>query len=135
MLKFPKKSKYNASKIRVDGIKFDSKLEANCYNHLKDKFPDLKLQPKFLLQHKFKRNGKTIRKIEYVADFKFTYNNQVIVIDSKGMETDVFKLKYKLLVYKYPKINFYTVKSLKKLKELLKSLNQFYDYTKKKKNS
>jgi len=116
---FFKKSKYNSSKIKIDGIKFDSKLEANCYIFLKDKVENLELQPRFLLQDKFKYKNKTIRKIEYVADFRFNYKGVDYIIDSKGLETPLFKLKYKLLVCKYPELNFYTVKSRKKLKELL----------------
>ena len=120
------KTKYNSKKIIIDDIKFMSKLEANCYVFLKPLFPSLELQPKYLLQSKFTRSGKAMREINYIADFKFNLNGYSIVIDSKGMETEVFKIKRKLLLYKYPEINFYTVKSLKALKvlidELVKSL-------------
>ena len=116
---FFKRSKYNSKKIKIDGITFHSELEGRCYIFLKDKVKNLELQPKFLLQEKFKYRNKTIRKIEYIADFKFDYQSVEYIIDSKGLETPVFKLKYKLLVGKYPKLNFYTVKSLKKLRELL----------------
>jgi hypothetical protein len=113
--------KYNNKKVIIDKIKFDSKLEANCYLFLKPLF-ELELQPRFELQKSFKRGSKTIRKIEYVADFKFKIKDKNIIIDSKGMETPVYKLKYKLLVYKYPEIEFYAVKSVKKLKELITNL-------------
>jgi len=113
------KTKYHSKKIIIDDIKFMSKLEANCYLFLKPLFPSLELQPKYLLQPKFARSGKAIREINYIADFKIKIKDLEIVIDSKGMETDVFKIKRKLLLHKYPKINFYTVKSLKALKILI----------------
>jgi hypothetical protein len=35
------------------------------------------------------------------------------------METPVYKIKYKMLMYKYLNLNFYAVSSIKKLKEIL----------------
>lgn len=108
-------NKYRNKKTIVDNITFDSKAEANRYCELKllekaQKIFDLKLQPRFLLQDKFKYKGKTIRKIEYVADFEYIENGQVVVEDKKGMETQVFKIKWKLLLKKYPEIDFRIVK-------------------------
>ena len=37
---------------------------------------DLELQPRFLLQESFKKNGKTYRKIEYVADFAYSRSRE-----------------------------------------------------------
>ena len=70
-------NKYFNKKTVVDGIQFDSKLEANRYCELKlleksGEIKDLKLQPKFLLQESFKKNGKTYRKVEYIADFTYS---------------------------------------------------------------
>lgn len=62
---------------------------------------NLELQPRFLLQESFKKNNKTYRKIEYIADFKYKENGQVIVEDVKGKETDVFKLKRKMFEHQY----------------------------------
>lgn len=115
-------TKYHSKKTVIDGIGFDSKLEANCYLFLKPLFPSLELQPKYLLQPKFRVNNEAIREINYNADFKFKIKDIEIIIDSKGMETDVFKIKRKMLLYKYPGINFYTVKSLKALKILIDNL-------------
>ena len=102
-------NKYRNKKIIVDNIKFDSILEARRYNELKlllkaGKIQDLKLQPRFLLQEAFKKNGKTYRKIEYVADFKYIEDGKTIVEDVKGLQTDVFKIKHKLFEKKYPEL-------------------------------
>ena len=80
--------KYKNKKVEIDGIKFDSKKEANRYCELKlleraGKIFDLKLQPRFLLQENFKYKNKTYRKIEYVADFEYTENGQTVVEDVK----------------------------------------------------
>lgn len=102
------RSKYNAVKTLVDGIKFDSRKEAKRYQELKllervGAIKELELQPRFLLQDKFTLDGVTHRKIEYVADFKFWDNGRRswIVEDVKGVKTEVYKLKKKLFLKKY----------------------------------
>lgn len=102
------RSKYYSKKIVVDGIKFDSKKEAAYYQKLKilekaDKIKNLTLQKEFLLQEKFKLNGKTRREINYRADFSYisTDDDKLHIVDVKGYRTDVYKLKKKLFEYKY----------------------------------
>lgn len=103
-------SKFNAKKTVIDGIKFDSKREAERYCELKllekaKEIRNLELQPRFLLQDKFKdKQGKTHRKIEYVADFLYIdKDGKAIVEDVKGVMTDVYKLKKKLFLNLYDK--------------------------------
>ena len=103
-----KKNKYNAKKTTVNGIKFDSKAEATRYKILKKReaageITGLTLQPRFTLQEKFSYDGKTIRKIEYIADFEYSKNGEQIVEDVKGVKTDVYKLKKKMFLLKYGK--------------------------------
>ena len=71
---------------------------------------NLKLQPRFLLQEGFKKNGKTYKKIEYIADFQYVENGKIIIEDVKGYETEVFKIKHKLFEYKYPEFELRLVK-------------------------
>ena len=112
-----KQNKYGNKKTVVDGIKFDSKLEAEYYQLLKFKkaqghIQDFKLQPRYTLQETFKRDGKTYRSITYVADFEIMQNDgSVVVVDCKGMMTDVFKIKAKLFTKLYGKL--YLVKRSK----------------------
>ena len=81
-----------------------SKKEANRCNELtlmeKAKVIfNLKQQPKFPLQYKFDFQGKVIREIAYIADFSY-YDNEkkkFVIEDTKGVKTDVYKLKVKLL--------------------------------------
>jgi hypothetical protein len=69
-------SKYRNKKCVCDGLNFDSLKEMRRYKELMllykaGKIDGLVLQPTFLLQDKFKHEGKGIRKIEYIADFMY----------------------------------------------------------------
>ena len=110
-------SKYRSKKTEVDGILFDSKIESKHYLKLKElekqgKIKDLELQPCFELQPKFKKNGKTYRKIEYKADFRYfdIELDKIVIEDVKGLETSEFKLKHKMFEYKYPELELEIVK-------------------------
>lgn len=39
--------------------------------------------------------------MEYVADFQYVENGRIVVVDTKGFVTDVYRLKKKLFLYKY----------------------------------
>lgn len=98
--------KYNNKKVQIDNYVFDSALEAKRYKQLvllqrAKQISNLRLQVPFLLQEGFKKNGKTYRRIEYIADFVYEENGQTIVEDTKGMKTDVFKIKQKLFENRY----------------------------------
>ncbi len=101
-----KKQKYNNNRVRVDGILFDSKLEA-------DKYLDLKLQlkagtikgfcrqPEFVLQEGFAAT----RPITYRPDFiVFHSDGTYEIIDTKGFETQEFKRTRKLFQAKFPRL-------------------------------
>ena len=106
--------KYHNIKISVDGIKFDSKLEAERYEQLKileraGVIRDLELQPEYELIPSFRKNGKTWRKTVYKADFRYILcdDDKTIIEDVKGSTaviTDVFRLKQKLFEYRYPEL-------------------------------
>lgn len=107
--------KYHNTKIQVDGIMFDSKLEAKRYGQLKimenaGVIRDLELQPEYELIPSFKKNGKTWRRTVYRADFKYILcsDDSHIIEDVKGSTaviTDVFRLKQKLFEYRYPELS------------------------------
>ena len=105
-------NKYNNKKTIVDGIKFDSEMESHYYIYLKQlkemgEVVDFVLQPTYLLQEGFNLNGKRIRPITYKADFKVIYKDgHEEVIDVKGKLTEEFKIKRKMLLYRYRDINF-----------------------------
>lgn len=108
-------SKYKNKKVQIDMYVFDSIAESRRYKELAllekaGEIENLQLQPKFLLQESFKKNGKTYRKIEYIADFMYEEKGKVIIEDVKGMETKEFKIKRKLFEYKYPDLELKLIK-------------------------
>lgn len=102
-----KRSKYGNKKVVVDGHTFDSKAEAKYYQQLKSleqakQIKSFKLQPRYLLQEGFKKNGKTYRAIHYKADFEVhKLDGTVEIIDIKGAITKEFSIKRKLFEMKY----------------------------------
>lgn len=105
-------TKYKSSKVELDGHKFDSKLEANIYKRIRELGLPCMLQPSYELQEKFKFGKHTIRPISYIADFCVIIDGMQYIIDAKGMETPVFKLKRKLFMHKYNK-DIVCIKSVK----------------------
>lgn len=103
--------KYNNKKVEYNGIIFDSIKEKNRYIELlllesAGEIRELKLQPKFVLQEKFRdAEGIAHREIAYFADFSYLSNecDKLIVEDVKGFKTDVYRLKEKLFLYRYGK--------------------------------
>ena len=101
------RSKFHAYKVKIDNISFDSINESRFYLVCLDKLNKkeiraFELQKKFTLIPSYKKDGKTIRETCYIADFVLLMaDNSVRVIDIKGIETDVFKIKHKLFEFVY----------------------------------
>ena len=107
-----KRSRYTSYKPIIDGIKFDSLMEGQYYVFLKEKelkneIQCLTLQPEYVLQESFTKNGKKFRPIIYIADFRYQVvnTNQWMIVDIKGKETVEFKIKQKLFEYKFPDLS------------------------------
>lgn len=81
------------------------------------------LQPEFILQEGFTHEGKKYRPIKYVGDFLLRAKSGDIVVDTKGHETQEFKMKAKMFVYTYRE-TIQLVKRKSELLELLKSLQK-----------
>lgn len=117
-------SKYYNCKTIMNGIVFDSKKEANRYAELlimekAGLIKDIERQKKFVLipaqrepcdevylkgLHKGEhKKGKLLEKeCSYIADFVYKdENGKYIVEDCKGVRTEVYKIKKKLMLYVY----------------------------------
>src|SRR3990167_1427642 len=89
-------SKYNKKKTIIGDITFASKKEARRYLILKQmavkgQIKNLILQPVFEIVI---NEQKVCR---YVADFQYDWSGRRIVEDAKGMKTDIYSLKKKLM--------------------------------------
>lgn len=108
----PPELKYGNEITEVNGIKFDSAKEAMYYADLlwllkAGHITKIELQPRFILQPGYDHKGKHVRPITYVADFKVTEaNGHVYYVDTKGMKTQVYRIKKKMLLYTHPDIDF-----------------------------
>lgn len=99
-------NKYHAKKTVVDGMTFDSRREADRYLVLKGMeedgdIEDLRRQVRYELVPAFDVGGKHYRPSFYTADFVYRENGHEVVEDVKGMKTDVYRLKAKLIAYRY----------------------------------
>ena len=116
-------NKYKAIKTTVNGIEFDSRKEARRYQDLMllqraGAIKKLERQVKFVLiptQHEITvRYGKKGQRLKdkqkllekecsYVADFVYidVESGKEVVEDTKGVRTDAYKIKRKLMLFKY----------------------------------
>jgi hypothetical protein len=91
-----KRSKYGNTITHINGFRFDSKKESLRYLVLADmarhgEITKLALQPRFPVEIA----GKKI--CTYVADFQYLRDGELVVEDVKGMKTQVYKLKKKMV--------------------------------------
>lgn len=107
------RSKYGASKVKFDGITFDSKKEGYRYLKLKDmqkdgEISDLRMQvcyeliPKQVNDPTLPKSKQRVleRACEYRADFVYKDKAGIIhVEDTKGMRTPEYNIKRKLMLY------------------------------------
>lgn len=92
------KHKYSAIKTELDGIKFDSKLEASYYQHLK-----LLIMAKEVVFFLRQTPLHLIGGVVYRVDFQVFYTDgSVAFIDVKGFETPEFINKKKQVEATYP---------------------------------
>lgn len=106
--------KYHNKKCFFNGVEYASKFEAQRAWELEllaraGKIRALERQKAFVLQEGYMNNmGAKIRPITYVADFYYydVDEDQLVVEDTKGFATEVYKLKKKLFEYRYRDIEF-----------------------------
>ena len=115
-------NKYRAIKKKVDGIKFDSRLEAKRYSELKlleraGEIANLEIKPVF----KFSIDGRPVlirsdrykngRQAKYTADFAYfdTRKNCRVVEDTKGHATAEYKLRKAITEAMYPGVKIQEV--------------------------
>ena len=115
-----RQSKYGNKGTIIDGIHFSSQKEGLRYIELKRLqqagiVKEFEMQPKFLLQETFRKNGKLIRAIYYIADFRVLYaDGHEEIEDVKGrFMTELFKIKWKLWDKRYPELELKIVTNVR----------------------
>ena len=110
------RSKYHSQKIRTLDGTFDSKREMRRYQELRwleevGHISDLRRQVKYVLVPAQREpdqtgprggriRGKLIEKeVAYYADFVYTRNGKTYVEDVKGVRTDAYIIKRKLMLW------------------------------------
>ncbi len=103
----PKRSKYGAKKVQLEGRTFDSKAEAARYAQLKlleraGEITELVLQPKFELAPSIKYSGSTraTPALRYFGDFSYLdRSGRYVCEDVKGGPiTEGFRIKKHLMM-------------------------------------
>lgn len=98
-------AKYHNRKVTRDGETFDSVKEYRRFCELRlleraGAVTDLRRQVKFELIPAQRIDGKVVeRACGYVADFVYVENGQQVVEDTKGMRTQEYRLKRKLMLW------------------------------------
>ena len=98
--------KFGNRKTEIDGHVFDSKKEGKRYAELRlmeraGEISGLQIQVPFVLIPAQKdEKGRVIeRAVTYVADFVYNKGGKLIVEDTKGYKTDIYRLKRKLMLW------------------------------------
>lgn len=94
-----KRHKFNAVPVIVDGVKYDSTREYNFKVMLDRARINYTMKHKFVLQNKFRYLGEMVREISIKPDFVIFNRVGVAcaIVDVKGMITEPFKLRVKML--------------------------------------
>lgn len=105
----PKYHNDKAQRVMPNGTvrTFDSIREAKRYDELvlmlkAGQIEELRLQQSFTLQDGYvTANGEVVRPIVYKADFVYRKDGERIVEDVKGVRTEEYKLKRKLMLERF----------------------------------
>ena len=98
--------KYHNKKVDSADGKFDSKFEYEEWCRLKlleraHLISELQRQVSFDLIPTIKTTAGTLQKIRYIADFVYVEDGILKIVDTKGFETDTYKIKKRLLINQY----------------------------------
>ena len=115
---FASQNKYNAQKCQLNGEVFDSKKEAYRWQELRlleqaGEITNLRRQVKYVLIPTQKEVAVVARankppkftervaerECSYVADFVYEEDGQTVVEDAKGVRTEAYNIKRKLMLY------------------------------------
>lgn len=100
-------TKYHNIPTTIDGIRFDSRKEANRFYQLRlmeraGEISNLRRQVEYeLIPAQKTPAGRAVRPVKYVADFVYEDHGKTVVEDVKGVKTREFRIKSKLMLWRY----------------------------------
>ena len=100
-------TKYHNIPTTIDGIRFDSRKEANRFYQLRlmeraGEISNLRRQVEYeLIPAQKTPAGRSVRPVKYVADFVYDDHGKTVVEDVKGVKTREFRIKSKLMLWRY----------------------------------
>lgn len=100
----PGRNKYGNRKATVDGMAFDSRKEAARWRELTlleraGEITGLQRQVKYELIPSQRIEGKVVeRPCAYIADFVYRQDGRTVVEDTKGVRTEAYRIKRKLML-------------------------------------
>ena len=100
-------TKYHNITTTIDGIRFDSRKEANRFYQLRlmeraGEISNLRRQVEYeLIPAQKTPAGRAVRPVKYVADFVYEDHGKTVVEDVKGVKTREFRIKSKLMLWRY----------------------------------
>lgn len=98
-------SKYGSNKTYYNGIRFDSRKEADRYAELcilqkAGIISDLQRQVQFtLIPAQYEGKKCIFKATNYYADFTYMQDGKLVVEDVKGFKTKEYQLKKKMMYY------------------------------------
>ena len=108
-----KRAKYNAKPVDQDGYHFDSQAEARRFRELAlmqeaGEIWNLEIHVRYPILDAFIRDGKVERGAYFEADFVYFDRESkcTIVEEIKGFKTQLYILKRKMFLSKYPHLKF-----------------------------
>jgi hypothetical protein len=112
-------NKYNAKKIAINGMTFDSIDEGNRYVDLKlleysGAIANLETQPEFTLFPITWVRGKKLNDIKYTADFRYREGDHIVVEEVKAVMTRDAAMRITIFQRQNPDIDFRLIRTLKK---------------------
>lgn len=100
-------TKYHNIPTTIDGIRFDSRKEANRFYQLRlmeraGEISNLRRQVEYeLIPAQKTPAGRAVHPVKYVADFVYDDHGKTVVEDVKGVKTREFRIKSKLMLWRY----------------------------------
>lgn len=95
--------KIKSRKTTIDGIEFDSILEAFCYRKMTEAGFKFEIKKEYEILKPFTYRGSKIRPMRFTPDFYIPETNTIV--ETKGLANESFPLRLKIFMWIYSALN------------------------------